>query len=204
MRKWLVLLSYAGAAFINGSSWAVLITIPDQAMSYYNIGQAEMTLYSYIYSVLGIPLAPFTAWLISKSYFTTIHTVWVFSLIGSWVRFFAFRHFWISFIGQSLIGVVNLLIFSSCTTMTVLWFPPSLMVLVISLSTAANFIGMGFIWVYMPNFPNISQMMLIQACFCSFFWILNLLVMKKDKKKIDVLSFRDSIHMLLKIKLLLY
>ena len=61
MRKWLTLFSYCGAAFINGFTWITLIPIPEKAIKYYNINDAELTLYSYAAFIVSIPLAPISA-----------------------------------------------------------------------------------------------------------------------------------------------
>ena len=75
MRKWLVLISYCAASFLNGACWVVLVSIPDEAMDYYNINEGQLALYEIIASVISIPLTPPSGWLISESFYYSLHIV---------------------------------------------------------------------------------------------------------------------------------
>ena len=75
MRNWLILFSYFCASFLNGTCWVVLVSIPDKGEDYYDINQGELALYGVIASVISVPLAPISGWLVSKSFFYSLHIV---------------------------------------------------------------------------------------------------------------------------------
>ncbi|OMJ66457.1 hypothetical protein SteCoe_36683 [Stentor coeruleus] len=202
MRNWCILISYCGAAFINGVAWVTLIPISDKAMDYYNINDAELTMYSYSYALASVPLAPISAWIISKSFFATLHIVWTLNLMGCWLRYIAHSNFLISFSGQLSIALGNMLMLSSCSTLASLWFPPSQILFATSIASTANFIGMSLGFAYMPYCDSISTMMLIQAIISSILFAFNLLVLKKDHKHKIFIPFKESFILSLKDKIL--
>lgn len=202
MRNWCILISYCGAAFINGVAWVTLIPISDKAMDYYNINDAELTMYSYSYALASVPLSPISAWIISKSFFVSLHIVWILNLVGCWLRYIAHRNFLISFSGQLSIAFGNMLMLSSCSTLATLWFPPSQILFATSIASTANFIGMSLGFAYMPYCDSISTMMLIQAITSTVFFIFNLLVLKKDHKHKKVIPFKESFIFSLKDKII--
>ena len=75
MQKWLILTSYCAASFLNGACWVVLVSVPEKAMDYYKINEEKLALYGVIASVVSIPLAPISGWLISKSFYYSLHIV---------------------------------------------------------------------------------------------------------------------------------
>lgn len=202
MRKWLILASYSGATFLNGVAWVTLVPIADKAMSYYNISEEELTLYCYIYSFVSLLLAPVSTWLITKSFFLSLHIIWSVSLSGCILRYFAMQNYWISFIGQTLIATGNMLVLSSCSTLASIWFPQSQIILATSIATSLNFIGMGFGFVYMSYFNNISDMMFMQLIFASGFFVFNIIVLEKDLKKEKQLSYFEGMRVGLRDKTL--
>jgi isoprenylcysteine carboxyl methyltransferase (ICMT) family protein YpbQ len=203
MGKWMILTSYFGAGFVNGVAWATLIPIPEKAMDYYGIDESEMTLYSYIFAITSVGLAPCSSWLISKSFYITLHTISIVNVVGCWIRYMSRSNFWISVLGQSIIASGNILQSSCCSTLAHIWFPESKVVLATSIAISSNFVGIGFGFLYMSYSDNISQMMLIQAFVSSFFFLFNIIVLKKDIKKEDSISFSDSVKIAFKDQKLL-
>jgi hypothetical protein len=86
MRKWLILTSYSVSSFIVGAACATLIPIPELGTSYFRINEAELTLYSYIFLVVSVSLAPFANWMIAKSLYWSMHFIWINLTIGCIVR----------------------------------------------------------------------------------------------------------------------
>jgi Major Facilitator Superfamily len=203
MRKWMILASYFGAGVLNGMAWVTLIPIPDEAMDYYGINEIEMTFYAYIFCILSLPLTPLSSWIISKSFFKTLHIIWMLNILGCWIRYTSESNFWISVLGQSIIASGNMLLLSSCSTLADIWFPKSQALLATSISAASNFIGMGFGFLYMSYSDNISQMMFIQVLISSFFFVFNIIVLKKDIKKEESITFWVSVKIAFKDKKLL-
>jgi Major Facilitator Superfamily len=199
----MILFSYCGATFLSGLAWVVLIPIPDEAMDYYGINEVEMTFYAYVSAFLSIFLTPLSNWIISKSFYKTLHIVWFLNILGCWIRYTSKSNFWISVLGQSIIGSGTMLTLSSCSTLADIWFPKSQALLATSISAASNFIGIGFGFLYMSYSDNISQMMFIQALISSFFFIFNIIVLKKDIKKEESITFWVSVKIAFKDKNLL-
>ena len=85
-----------------------------------------------------------------------------------------------------------MLILSSCSSLAVIWFPENQVLLATTVACFANFLGIGFGFVYMPYQSDISAMILMQAIFASVFFVFNLLVLKKCDKKEIVMNFTDS------------
>ena len=203
MRNWLILFSYFSGSLLSGAVWLTLTPVPDEAMEYYSISESELTLYSYSFFVSSVLLSVFSTWLVSKSIFWTMHEIWFTTCLGCWIRVLAGRNFWISLLGQLIASLGNMPMLVVVSSLPIIWFKPSQVVLATSIAAAANFVGMGVSFIFMTQFPDIEQALLYQAYFGSAFFLYNLLVMSKDPEpkqenhlKQELASaIKDRVHM---------
>jgi hypothetical protein len=203
MRNWLILFSYFTGSLLSGAIWLTLTPVPDEAMEYYNISEWELTLYSYSFFVTSVLLSVFSTWLVSKSVFWTMHEIWLTTCIGCWIRVIAGRNFWVSFTGQLVASLGNMPMLVACSSLPIMWFKQSQVVLATSIAAAANFVGMGVSFILMSQIRDIELGLKIQAYFGSVFFLFNLLVMQKDPKVNQEINLKqevcwalnDSLHM---------
>ena len=203
MRNWLILFSYCSASFINGLVYVSLIPIPEEATKYYNINDWEYNLYSFIGFIVSLISTPASTWIISRSFYLTLHIIWFVTIVGCLIRYLAMRNFWILLLGQAVIFAGNMLMLGSCSTLAEIWFPNQI-ILATSIAASANFIGMGFGFAYIPYFENISDLMLLEFILSAIFFIFNLIVLKQNSRIVKSISFKDSFHIAIKDKMLIF
>jgi hypothetical protein len=203
MRKWLILTSYSVASFLGGAAWATLIVIPEEGTSYYNINEAELTLYSYTFAIISVFFGQVSNWMVAKSLYKSMHFIWLTIIIGCWIRVVAGQNFWISFAGQVVVSFSNMPVLTACSCVAAQWFPSRQLVLATSIGAAANFVGIGFSFIFMSFLPDVPLALITQAIIASVFFFFNLIVGKKDESGGEIIDFKEELIFSLKNKTLM-
>ena len=203
MRKWLILASYFAVSSLNGAAWLTISPIPEEAKSYYDINDAELTLYSYSFFFSSVILSVPSSMLVSYSVKWALHEMWLTTFLGCWIRVLAGRNFWISFVGQLIISCGNMPMLVACSSLATEWFPSSHHILATTIAASANFVGMGASYIVITQFPDIESVLWYESYIASGCLLLHFLIAanspfpteKKDLKNDLVLALKDNIHM---------
>ncbi|KAM3143426.1 hypothetical protein pb186bvf_004487 [Paramecium bursaria] len=143
-RRWLVLIAFCSFSCSNAFAFVQYSPILSYSAKYYNRSEEDIIWFSNCYYMTYFFLAPLGILPLEKRLDFAIMGGSLITVIGEWMKYFAFQNYYYALISYIILGIGQIFILAAPAYISDKWFPQHERTIATSIGTFMNYFGLNF------------------------------------------------------------